>query len=210
MEKKKKSANYIIPATFFQAISPESKQIEKHIQKKVEVPQPQKVEEPKPKLSKPILKSAQRRSSSLSLKSIHEKKVEKKSVAEENFDNHPKDVFTEVKLQATWKEYVALLLTQGERSMASIVATDTPKLEKNFVVSFTVPNKLMQDQFRKGRPKLLNCLREHLNNSGVSINAILNETVEKKFAYTPLEKFNKLKEKNPLLEKLRQTFELDM
>jgi DNA polymerase-3 subunit gamma/tau len=38
----------------------------------------------------------------------------------------------------------------------------------------------------------------------------LNEAVEKKFAYTPLEKFNKMKEMNPLLEKLRQTFELDL
>ena len=38
----------------------------------------------------------------------------------------------------------------------------------------------------------------------------LNETVEKKFAYTPQEKFNKMKEMNPLLEKLRQTFELDL
>jgi DNA polymerase-3 subunit gamma/tau len=38
----------------------------------------------------------------------------------------------------------------------------------------------------------------------------LNEAVEKKFAYTPQEKYHKLKEMNPLLEKLRQTFELDL
>jgi DNA polymerase III subunit gamma/tau len=38
----------------------------------------------------------------------------------------------------------------------------------------------------------------------------LDESISKKFAYTPQEKFNKLKEKNPLIEKLRQTFELDL
>ncbi len=94
--------------------------------------------------------------------------------------------------------------------MASIVGTDLPKLGKNFKISFTVPNKLMEDQFRKGRPKLINYLREKLNNYGIKIVVVLNETVEKKFAYTPQEKYNKMKEINPLLEKLKTTFGLDM
>ena len=207
---KKKSANYIIPATFFQALSPPIKEIAKLSQKKAVVVQPQKVEPPKPKLKPPVLKSAQRRTSSLSLKSIHEKKVVKKVAEEENFDNHPKDPFTEAILQQLWKDYVALLITKGERSMASIVGTDLPKLGQDFKITFTVPNKLMEDQFRKGRPKLINFLREKLNNYGIKILVVLNETVEKKFAYTPLEKYNKMKEINPLLEKLKNTFGLDM
>jgi DNA polymerase-3 subunit gamma/tau len=206
---KKKPANYIIPATFFQALSPAVKEIAKPIQKTI-ITQAQKVEEPKTEIRKPILNSAIKRTSSLSLKSIHQKKEEKKTVIEENFDNHPKDLFTEEQLQLFWEEYVNLLRKKGENSMASIVATDIPKLEDNFKVSFTVPNKLMEDQFRKGRPKLLNFLREKANNYGITIHVKLNESFEKKFAYTPLEKFNKMKEKNPLLEKLRQTFELDM
>jgi DNA polymerase-3 subunit gamma/tau len=207
---KKKSANYIIPATFFQALSPAKKVTLNPIAVAKPIVAAQKVVVEKPKAPKPVLQNVQRRSSSLSLKSIHEKKEEKKSVIEENFDNHPKDFFSEEKLQKLWKEYVALLNKKGERSMASIMATDIPKLSDGFKINFTVPNKLMQDQFKKGRPKLLAFLREKLNNFGISIDAILNETVEKKFAYTPQEKFNKLKEKNPLLEKLRQTFELDM
>ena len=206
---KKKPANYIIPATFFQSLSPAVKEIAKPIQKTI-IAQAQKVEEPKTEIRKPILNSAIKRTSSLSLKSIHQKKEEKKTVIEENFDNHPKDLFTEEELQLFWEEYVNLLRAKGENSMASIVATDIPKLENNFKVSFTVPNKLMEDQFRKGRPKLLNFLREKANNYGITIHVKLNESIEKKFAYTPLEKFNKMKEKNPLLEKLRQTFELDM
>ena len=207
---KKKPANYIIPATFFQALSPAAKEIAKPIVKKPQVAQPPKVETPKPKLVKPILKSATRRTSSLSLKSIHEKKEVKKVDLEENYDNHPKDAFTELKLQELWKSYVDLLLKKGERSMASIVGTDLPKLEKDLKISFTVPNKLMFDQFKKGRPKLLNFLREKLNNYGIDIVVVLNETIEKKFAYTPQEKFNKMKEINPMIDKLRITFELDM
>ncbi|WP_298880487.1 DNA polymerase III subunit gamma/tau [uncultured Polaribacter sp.] len=206
---KKKSANYIIPATFFQALSPAVKEIAKPIQQKPATPQP-KVETPKPKLAKPVLKNIQRRNSSLSLKSIHQKKVVKKIDEEENFDNHPKDPFTEEILQTYWKEYSTLLISKGERSMASIVSTDLPKLGDNFKITFTVPNKLMEDQFRKGRPKLLSFLREKLNNYGIDIVVVLNEKVEKKFAYTPQEKYNKMKEINPLLDKLRKTFELDL
>ena len=205
---KKKSANYIIPATFFQVLSPAAKEIAKTIEKKIVTAN--KIEEPKPKLVKPILRTAERRSSSLSLKSVHQKKDEKKTVIEENYDNHPKDVFTEKKLQELWKTYITILQKKGESSMASIVGTDVPVLADSFKIQFTLPNKLMQDQFKKGRPKLLKFLREKLNNYGISIESKVNETIEKKFAYTPQEKYNKLKEMNPLLEKLRQTFELDL
>ncbi|QTD37661.1 DNA polymerase III subunit gamma/tau [Polaribacter batillariae] len=208
---KKKSANYIIPATFFQSLSPTKKTTVTPVEKKIEtVKITPIVEEKKSTTTQPLLSFAKKRSSSLSLKSIHEKKEKKKTVVEENFDNYPKDIFTENQLQILWKEYIVLLQKKGERSMASIVGTDVPKLNDNFKISFTVPNKLMQDQFLKGRPKLLKFLREKLNNYGIDIATVLNETVEKKFAYTPQEKYHKLKQKNPLLDKLRQTFELDL
>ncbi|WP_407704785.1 hypothetical protein [Tenacibaculum tangerinum] len=68
----------------------------------------------------------------------------------------------------------------------------------------------MKTQLEKGKPKLLKFLREKLNNYGIQLNIIVNETVEKKFAYTPQEKYDKLKEKNPLIEKLKNTFGLDV
>jgi DNA polymerase-3 subunit gamma/tau len=215
---KKKPANYIIPATFFQALSPAKKKAPKEIVPKAETVKTPVVSEPKPATAKPIterpvLKNMGRLNkepSKYSLKGFNKQKDVKKTVVQENFDNHPKTVFTEERLQELWKSYVVLLNTKGERSMASIIGTDIPKLEANFKISFTVPNKLMQDQFKKGRPKLMNFLREKLNNYGIAIDVNLNEAVEKKFAYTPEEKYNKLKEKNPLLEKLRQTFELDL
>ena len=206
---KKKSANYIIPATFFQALSPSKKQLQK-IEVQQEKLQPKKVVEEKAKKPKPVLKIVEKRRSSLSLKSIHEKKEEKKSVAEENYENHPKKPFTEEELVSYWKEYTALLIRKGEKSMASIIGSNLPKLKEKFVVVYPVPNKQMEEQFGRNKPKLLGFLRQNLNNFGIEIQVILNETIEKKFAYTPQEKYNKLREKNPLLDKLRQSFELDL
>ena len=214
---KKKSTNYIIPATFFTSLSPIKKQntivkvrplvIKKEVIKDVIK---QVISPEIPTAKPPVLQNLKRRSNSLSLKSIHQKKEQQKTLIEVNYDNHPKDSFTEKELQKTWSDYQKLLIKKGEKSMASILAADLPSLKENFHVQFMLPNKLMEDQLKLGKPKLIKFLRESLNNFGITINVVVNETVEKKFAYTPQEKYNKLKEKNPFLKKLKDTFQLDL
>ena len=207
---KKKPANYIIPATFFTSIIPAAKEINKPKPLVVDSSLPTKVEEPKSNITKPVLKNITRRSSSLSLKSVHQKKEEKKAAVEENYDNHPKTEFSQEQLLKVWKKYHTRLIKKGEKSIASILIADEPVLKENFVIQFTLPNTLMKDQLKQGRPKLLKYLRESLNNYGLSLDVLVNETVEKKFAYTPQEKYNKLKEKNPMIEKLKDRFQLDL
>ena len=207
---KKKSANYIIPATFFTSLSPVSKSDEKRIiNKKVEEPNlPIKKVPPTPK---PILKNVTRRTSSLSLKSVHLKKEEnKEQTPEENYDNHPKDVFTQKELEKAWKVYHSKLIKAGQKSIAATLNADLPVLTDNFKISLTLPNTLMQDQIEKEKPKLIKHLREVLNNYGIQLSIIVNETVEKKFAYTPQEKYAKLLEKNPEIAKLKDRFKLDL
>ena len=213
--KKKKSANYIIPATFFTSIFPVKKQeiIEKPkpIKKEVTENSVEKVVSDAKEISKPpILQNLKRRNNSLSLKSIHHKKEQQKKPIEINYENHPKDSFSEKDLQKTLSEYQKLLIKKGEKSIASILAAADPKLLENFNVQFTLPNKLMKAQLKIEKPKLLKFLREVLNNFSITITVIVNETVEKKFAYTPQEKYNKLLEKNSSLKSLKDTFQLDL
>ncbi|CAM1340250.1 DNA polymerase III subunit gamma/tau [Tenacibaculum aestuarii] len=210
---KKKSSNYIIPATFFTSLSPSVKKTK--VKPTATVNTPQKVQE-KPvvatnEVPKPTLKNIKRRTSALSLKSLHQKKDVKVNLdEEENYDNHPKTPFSLDELKDAWKKYYFQLQRIGEQSMAAIIASDEPQLQEDFTIVFSVPSDLMKSQLEKGKPKLLRFLREKLNNYGIQINVKVNETIEKKFAYTPQEKYDKLKEKNPLLEKLKSTFGLDV
>ena len=210
---KKKPANFIIPATFFQALMPAKKEVVKETLK-IAVETVKSVPEQSKKIvaepQKSIIEKLQKRESSLSLKSVFKPKEIEKSVVEENYDDYPKTVFTVKQLELYWNEYTSLLEKKGEQSMAAILSIGKPILGENFQISCTVSNSLMEDQFLRARPNLLHFLREKLNNYGIDISVILDETVSKKFAYTPQEKFNKMKEKNPLIEKLRQTFELDL
>ena len=214
---KKKSSNYIIPATFFTSISPPlKKEITLDVKVKNDLKTPPKVVDKEPlasstQISKPpILKNIKRRSNSLSLKSIHQQKDIKKTTTEINYDDYPRKPFTESELQTAWKDFQKFLIKKGEKSIASILATDIPKLQENFYIQFILPNKLMEDQLKQVKPKLIKFIRESLNNYGISLNIVVNETIQKKFAYTPQEKYNKLLEKNAFLKDLKDTFQLDL
>ncbi|WP_075344305.1 DNA polymerase III subunit gamma/tau [Tenacibaculum agarivorans] len=211
---KKKSSNYIIPATFFTALSPV---------KKKAAPTPTPQQQPTQPVAKPVqkavpeapekpsIKNIKRRTSALSFKSLQEKRDTKNVVEEEeNFDNHPRTPFTQEQLQDAWKKYYFKLQGLGEKNIASILLAGQPTLGKNFEIVVSLPNTLMKNQLEKGKPNLLRFIREKVNNYGIKIRIDVNEVVEKKFAYTPLEKYNKLKEKNPMIEKLKNTFGLDI
>ncbi len=213
---KKKSSNFIIPATFFTALSPSKKvqQQVKTVQKSTETTvkaTQNKVTPPVEEKKIPSIKNVQRRTSAFSLKSIQQKKELKNvSVEEENYDNHPRTPFNQEQLKETWKKYYFHLQKLGEKNIASILIAGEPVLSSGFLVTISLPNKLMKNQLKKSKPKLLKFLREKLNDYGISIKIEVSETVEKKFVYTPLEKYEKLKEKNPLLEKLKNTFGLEL
>jgi len=214
---KKKPSNYIIPATFFTSISPPlKKEIIPDVKAKDDLKTPPKVVDKEPLalstlISKPpILKNIKRRSNSLSLKSIHQQKDIKKTTTEINYDDYPRKPFTESELQTAWKDFQKFLIKKGEKSIASILATDIPTLQENFYIQFILPNKLMEDQLKQVKPKLIKFIRESLNNYGISLNIVVNETIQKKFAYTPQEKYNKLLEKNAFLKDLKDTFQLDL
>ena len=214
---KKKPSNYIIPATFFTSISPPlKKEITLDVKVKNDLKTPPKVVDKEPlasstQISKPpILKNIKRRSNSLSLKSIHHQKDIKKTTTEINYDDYPRKPFTESELQTAWKDFQKFLIKKGEKSIASILATDIPTLQENFHIQFILPNKLMEDQLKQAKPKLIKFIRESLNNYGITLNIVVNETIQKKFAYTPQEKYNKLLEKNAFLKDLKDTFQLDL
>ena len=57
---------------------------------------------------------------------------------------------------------------------------------------------------------LLNYLRSELNNYEIDLSIEVIEGEINRYAYTPREKYEKLREKNPLLDSLRKEFDLDV
>jgi DNA polymerase-3 subunit gamma/tau len=68
----------------------------------------------------------------------------------------------------------------------------------------------MKKEVEREQMELLTYLREKLNNYHIALKITVNEEVAKQYAFTPEEKYQKLCEKNPALELLRKTFDLEL
>jgi len=166
------------------------------------------VKEPPPKI---ILKSDKKRVSGLSLSSIKTKKefeIRQLDVIIDE-ENLPKEGFTEEALLKTWNEYIVKLEKLGKFNLASILSIDIPKL-KETTIYLTYPNETNKVEIERHQYKLLSFLRKKLNNFSIDLSIDINEELEKKYAYTPREKYEKLKDKNNNLDILRKTFDLDI
>jgi DNA polymerase-3 subunit gamma/tau len=225
---KKNSKHYIIPASYFikKGITPIPVNIPK--QKEIQVPSVDKkeseleisipnsktvvvealqVKEP-PKI---ILKKENKRASGLSLSSIKAKKdhlIKQMDVViiEEDL---PTDPFTEKELIAIWNTYIENLRKDGKHNLASILAIDVPKVTGT-TINLEFPNSTNKLEVERQQYNLLGFIRKALNNFDINLSITVNEVMEKQYAYTALEKFEKLKEKNPNIDLLRKTFDLDV
>ncbi|MDN3594557.1 DNA polymerase III subunit gamma/tau [Zunongwangia endophytica] len=152
------------------------------------------------------------RVSGLSLASIRKKK----ELAAQVRDQAPEreavmtEEFSETQVQAAWDDYVHRLKKHGEKILASILETDLPTLKGNNEIHLELPAESMKIDLERGQHKLMSFLKGRLKNTTISLVIDVNEATAKKFVFTPIEKYNKLKEKNPLLDKLRTTFDLDV
>lgn len=92
--------------------------------------------------------------------------------------------------------------------MESLLMINDPKLEGTTIIH-ELPNDGSKIDFETQIHGLLGYLRGHLHNHDITIEIVVNEKIENKFAFTPLDKFNRLNEINPNLELLKKTFDLD-
>jgi len=149
--------------------------------------------------------------SALSLRSIQKKKELEKEMVSKQPDNKglPAEDFTEIEMQSSWRDYTNKLEQEGKYNLLSHLTMGVPKLEGN-LIHLVFPNNTIKVEVEHAKHDLLRHLRSSLKNHKVDISIEVNEAEVKRYAYTPREKFDKLKERNPLIENLRKEFDLDV
>ena len=158
-----------------------------------------------------IILNTQKKSSGLSLSSIKKKKehlIKKMDVILEEEDL-PKEDFTETQMRKVWGNFVSKIENKGKYNFASILQIDTPKLVGT-TIHLEFPNTTNKIEVEREKHDLLRYLKQELNNFDISLSITVNEDLEKNYAYSPTEKYEKLKEKNNRIELLRKTFDLDI
>ncbi|WMI65017.1 DNA polymerase III subunit gamma/tau [Aestuariibaculum sp. YM273] len=213
---KKNSRHYIIPSSFFKkkGIKPiavnvpkEETALEPNTAKKqppsnnFQAPQPAKID----------LKSDNKRKSGLSLSSLRVKKEHQIKQMEVVVDeeNLPTEPFEEQDLITAWNEYTDAIRSKGQYNLASILAMDVPKV-KGTTIHVEYPAETNKVEVERNQYELMSYIRKSLNNYDISLSIDVNEVKQKQYAYTPIEKYEKLKEKNANIDVLRKTFDLDI
>lgn len=158
------------------------------------------------------IKSPAKRVSGLSISSLKAKKQHELNKIEVVIDEDalPKDTFTEEALREHWNEFVNQIDAKGQKILASNLSVDLPKLKDDVVICIEMPNGTMKKEIERENFELMEYLRAKLNNHFIQLQITVNEKSAKKFAFTPEEKYQKLREKNPAIDVLRKTFDLDL
>ncbi len=223
---KKNSKHYIIPPSYFKKVGitpiPVSKPDKvgnpninspteignKNTIRTSEAKTPIQAKNTPPKI---VLNKSKRVSSGLSLSSIRAKKehVLKQIDVVVDEENLPREPFSQDELIPVWNSFIDRLREEGKMNLASILGIDTPKL-KGTTIYLEFPNSTNKVEVERQQFDLMQFLRKSLNNYDISLNIIINEEIQKKFAYTPDEKYEKLKGINPNIELLRSLFDLDI
>lgn len=149
--------------------------------------------------------------SALSLKSIQKKQQMKQELVanQPDVENLPVTEFSEEEMQTAWKDYTAIVESEGKFNLLSHLSMGIPKLEGT-TIHLEFPNSTIKLEVERAKHELLGFLRKKLQNYDISLSIEVNETAVKRYAYTTREKFEKLKEKNPLIDTLRKEFDLDI
>ena len=152
-----------------------------------------------------------RKVSALSIKSIQKKQEMAQEImaSQPEEKNLPKKDFSEDEMQTAWKDYAQIIEKEGKFNLWSHLTMRQPRLEGQ-TIHLEFPNYTIKTEMERTKFDLLQFLRDKLQNHDIDLNITVNEKIEKKYAYSPREKFEKLKEKNPDIERLRQEFDLDI
>ena len=134
--------------------------------------------------------------------------IQNSSIRSIEVDYLPTEFFTETEMQLQWTKYAERLGDKGYKIMESLLLISKPKLEGTKIIH-ELPNQGSKIEFETEKNELLGYLRGKLHNHDITIEVIVNETVENKFAFTTQEKFNRLNQINPNLEILKRSFDLD-
>ena len=154
---------------------------------------------------------SKKRVSALSLKSIQKKhqlakEISDRSPSEENL---PNKAFTQEQMITHWNAYTEIVKKQGKYNFLSHLSMNVPTLIDG-MIHLEFPNQTIKLEVERDKFDLLTYMRKKLQNYTVDLVINVNELEVKRYAYTDKEKYEKLVEKNPNLEALRNAFELDI
>ncbi len=133
--------------------------------------------------------------------------VEEKAVVYETASNKP---LVESEVKSKWLEY-AESLKATEPRLYSNLKTYTPTLKDEKTLHLAIINQSQKENLEKRKGEILSFLKKELRNSNIEMLITITKQAKKSTRpYSNTDKYKYLIEKNPVLAKLQQKFNLDI
>ena len=152
--------------------------------------------------------------SGLSISSLKAKKeiekIKKSQTDLSNDLNKSTNDFNNEQLLISLDNFYNKLIKNGEKNLASILLIDTPIIKDKNEIHYTLTNNTNKIELERVKNRLVKFLKIELKNTNIELVINVDKIKEKKFLYTPSEKYEKLKSLNPSIEKFRKDFKLNL
>jgi DNA polymerase-3 subunit gamma/tau len=122
----------------------------------------------------------------------------------------PNREFSTDDLHAAWEKYANDLKVKGKSNLGIALLSKRPSLLDKTTIEFIITNKALEETINEDKMNFLGFLRKELNNYAIQLNLQLSVNEDKTNLYTATDRYNRLVEKNPMIKKFRQTFDLDI
>jgi len=133
----------------------------------------------------------------------------KESLTHPDDENRPEDRFSETDLHDLW-EKLKENYKETSPTIFSALNTHLPLIIDDFTIEIGVDNLIQKGQITEQKPQILSFLRQNLNNYAINFTIGIKEVKKTQKAYLPAEKFQKMIQKNPDIEKLKNDLDLDL
>lgn len=174
-------------------------------------PSAQQPAQPAVALKKPLLKATTPSiNQHLNTEKKTDSETEKKNETPVFNSSQPYNDFSSDALNTAWEKYANEMKLKGKSNLGIALLSKRPVLVEKTTIEFTINNKALEEVINEDKMNFLGFLRKELNNYNIQLNLQLSVNEEKTNLYTATDRYNRLVEKNPMIKKFRQTFDLDI
>ena len=108
-----------------------------------------------------------------------------------------------------WNLYAKELEKKGKDNFSSLLTLNKPRVSEETNIIYNVPTKSSKKELFEIKDDLTSFLKLNLKNDFLELKFEINNEVHKEYFLTPKEKYEKLKEINPVIEILKNDLKLD-
>jgi len=148
--------------------------------------------------------------SAFSLSSLKIKKKVNNDIKNINNSKEKEDQELEINnLKEKWILYSNELEKKGMGNFSSLLTLNEPRIEDKINIVYNIPTKSSKKELIEIKEDFIRFLKSSLKNDYLVLKFEVNNEVNKEFFLTPKEKYEKLKQINPTIEKLKTDLKLD-